>query len=158
MFADTEVEATEAWPGFDPLDLPLGEATFQSAAQVWTRYRAGEIDPDTYGVAADLPFKGGWFIRNYVIQELAHRQRDELLLWDLWGTMSEKLDGDLGLIDEVAQLLLAADGGDEAAEQKLTDRYASDARLRPAERVLSASPRGVLDDVDLHARQVVNAP
>jgi hypothetical protein len=100
---------------------------------VWTTYRRGEIE------------------------ELVHRQRDELLLWDIWGAMSTELDGDLGLIDDVAAALLAADRGDQAADQELTDRYSNDPRLHPGDRVLCHSPRGVIEEVDLLARGAVEA-
>ena len=159
VFADTEIaQRNGPWSEFDPLDLPLGETAFETAAQVWTRFRRGELDVDRYGVAPDLPLRGAWFVRNYVIQELAHRQRDELLLWDTWGEMSLQLDGDLGLIDEIACLLLAADRGEEVAERELAARYAADARLHPGDRVLSYSPCGVTETVDLRLRDLVRSP
>jgi hypothetical protein len=154
VFADTQITRDGAWPPFDPLDLELGPTVFETAAQVWTRFRRGEIDVNTYGVDPNLPLRGDWFVRNYVIQELAHRQRDELLLWDTWGVMSLQFDGDHGLIDDVAALLLAADGGDEAAEQKLADWYAADSRLHPGDRVISYSPVGLPKQMDLHARSL----
>jgi hypothetical protein len=48
--------------------------------------------------------------------------------------MSMQLDGDLGVIDDVAARLLAADDGAEAAERKVADRYAADSRLHPGDR------------------------
>jgi len=157
VFADTEIAPAGSWPPFDPLDMSLGESVFETAAQVWTRFRRGELDVNTHGVGPGLPIGGDWFVRNYVIQELAHRQRDELLLWDTWGVMSLQLDGDLGLIDDVAAMLLAADAGDQAAEQKLTEWYAKDPRLHPGDRVLSYSPRGVTEEVDLRVRGPVES-
>ncbi|GAB3429529.1 transglutaminase-like domain-containing protein [Flindersiella endophytica] len=159
VFTDAELEAGEQLP-FDPADIPYlvgakPESTphFRTAAQAWTAFRAGELDADRYGVAPDLPYRGDWFVRNYVVMELAHRQRDELLLWDNWGAMGNDLSGDLGLIDEIAALLLAADDGDEAAERELAERYASDSALRPGERVICTSPTGVLARIDLTTRQ-----
>lgn len=93
---------------FDVQDIPKG--TFWSAAEVWKGFRAGKLDAEQYGVSPSLPYKGGWFVRNYVGKELAHLCKHELLLWDEWGLMSDKLDGDLGLVDEVADLLLQGDG------------------------------------------------
>jgi hypothetical protein len=148
VFVDTQLDPSTD-RGFDPLDMPLGERVFETAAQVWSRFRRGELDVDRYGVGPGVPIGGDWFVRNYVILELAHRQRDELLLWDIWGDMSPNLDGDLELIDTVADLLLAADRGNDAAEQELTDRYRTDARLHPGEQVNCRSPRGVTQDVDL---------
>ena len=151
VFADTQLDPTGSWP-FDPLDMPLGEGVFESAAQVWSAYRRGDIDVSRYGVGLSVPIGGDWFVRNYVLLELAHRQRDELLLWDSWGIMSGRLDGDLGLIDDVAALLLAADSGGQAAEQRLAEWYADDPRLHPGDRVLCFSPRGINAMVDLRAR------
>jgi hypothetical protein len=111
-----------------------------------------------YGVDPELPFRGDWFVRNYVLQELAHRLRDELLLWDGWGAMARDLNGDLGLVDEVAALLLAADDGDDFAEHELADRYASDPRLNPGGRVHCESRSGNDTWVDLRSRIPVAAP
>lgn len=146
--ADTQLDPAWSWP-FDPLDMPFGEGVFAPASRVWTAYRGGDIDVDQYGVDVGLPIRGNWFVRNYVLMELAHRQRDELLLWDTWGVMSDRLDGDLALIDDVAALLIAADGGDDSAEQQLAERYADDPRLHPGDRVLCLSPTGAIQDVDL---------
>jgi hypothetical protein len=154
--ADTQLDPAGSWP-FDPLDMPLGPGGLETAAQVWSGYRRGDLDVDTYGVWPGAPIGGGWFVRNYVLLELAHRQRDELLLWDGWGEMSDELDGDLGLIDEVAALLLAADAGDEAAEAKLEAWYAEDSRLRPGDQVQSFSPRGLREVVDLRTRRPVSS-
>jgi hypothetical protein len=159
-FADLQLDPAGPW-GFDVHDVPLrvGPAAdptpvFATAAQVWTAYRRGDIDPDHYGVGVGVPIGGPWFIRNYVLNELAHRHGDELLLWDVWGDATRPtLDGtDLGLVDEVAALLLAADDGDGEAERQLAERYRSDPRLRPAQRVLCVSPRGVVAEVDLGSR------
>lgn len=159
VFADAELDPSEDW-GFDPLDMPrlvgaspAATPPFETAAQVWTAFRKGEIDDQGYGVDPDLPLRGGWFIRGYVLAELAHRRTDELLLWDVWGDRGDgTLDGDLGLVDEVAALLLAADDGDEAAEHELADRYAHDPRLNPAGRVECLSPTDNHRWVDLQTR------
>lgn len=149
--ADTELDPAGEWP-FDPLDLPLGPGGLVPAARVWQRYRRGEINVDTYGVFPGDRYGGAWFVRNYVLLELAHRHGDEMLLWDGFGVMSERLDGDLGLIDEVAVLLQAADAGDEAAGSRLARWYADDDRLHPGDKVLCFSPRGVISEVDLKTR------
>ncbi|MFF0154301.1 hypothetical protein [Micromonospora sp. NPDC005203] len=57
---------------------------------------------------------------------------------------------DLTLADEIAALLLEADGGDEAAEKALVDRYATDNRLGPGARISTPSPVfGAVGAVDL---------
>jgi hypothetical protein len=160
VFLDPELDPAGSWT-FDPMDMPRlagGDALtepFVTAAQVWSSFRRGEIDGENYGVDRGHPVHGGWFIRNYVIGELAHRQRDELLLWDLWGDMSVSLEGDLGLIDDIAALLLAGDAGDGPAERALAERYRADPRLRPGEEVTCMSPTERQFQVDLRARAEV---
>ncbi|MER7014826.1 transglutaminase domain-containing protein [Saccharopolyspora sp. NPDC000359] len=127
-----------------PRDADLASAPFATAAQVWTAHRRGEVDVDRFGVGPDHPMRGHWFAANYVLRELAHRRRDELLLWDFWGALVTTDSAvDVDLVDEIAALLLAADGGDEAAERELADRYSADPRLHPGERVHCQSPSGV---------------
>ncbi len=159
VFVDAQLEpGPDDW--FDTCDIPVADIArragtdpapmppFATAAQVWTGFRRGEIDAQRYGVDPDRHLRGGSFVRNYVLQELAHRQRDELLLWDHWGAMAADLTGDLDLIDQIAALLLAADHGENSAEQELAARYAADPRLHPGTRVRSHSPTGAVTDVD----------
>lgn len=128
---------------------------FDSAAKVWTAYRAGKIDIDQYGVGPGVPIGGAWFVRNYVLIELAHRYRDELLLWDGWGAMTgPEMDGDLELVDELAAMLLGADAGDGSVERELARRYAADPRLRPGDQVQSHTPTGEVFAVNLRTRTV----
>lgn len=126
--------------GQDVAEVPLAPGGLRTAAQVWTDYRNGKIDPSLYGVGTGTGIGGPWMIRNYVIYELAHRRGDELLLWDGWGDVSLELRGDLGLIDEIATLLLAADAGDLRAEAALARRYAEDPRLHPGDHITCFSP------------------
>jgi Transglutaminase-like superfamily len=150
---DAELDPAGDWE-FDPIDMD--PSAFRSAARVWTGFRAGDLDADDFGVDPQLPIRGGWFVRNYVFQELAHRQRDELLLWDTWGAMATDLDADLPLTDEIAALLMAADAGDAGAEQELADRYCADPVLHPDGRVLSFSPtRESPISIDLARRAAV---
>lgn len=97
--------------GFDIQDMPKG--VFFSAAQVWQAFRQGQINPELYGVAPQLPWKGDWFIRNYVVKELSHLCKHELLLWDQWGVMTEQLGNDLEPIDQLAELLMQGDAAFE---------------------------------------------
>jgi hypothetical protein len=150
---DGQIEPGEHW-GFDVHDIP--EGPFRSAAEVWRAFRAGEIDPDVYGVDPSLPIRGGWFIRDYVFLQVAHLQGDELLLWDGWGAMADDLEMDLTPTDELAALLIAADAGDDAASNKLRDWYRADPDLHPGEKIMVHSPTGVPPyKVDLSTRQKV---
>ncbi|MEU4688049.1 transglutaminase-like domain-containing protein [Actinoplanes sp. NPDC023714] len=156
----------------DVADVPLGPGGLRTAAQAWRAFRRGDDDPYSYGVGRDVPIRGPLMIRKYVLNELAHRLGDELLLWDFWSSDAARIDEVLGdgrldevwpelesrlaqsppdaaLIDEVADLLLAADTGDAAAERRLTELYRSDPRLHPGDVISCFSPRGVRYEVDL---------
>jgi hypothetical protein len=54
------------------------------------------------------------------------------------------------LLDELAELLVAADAGDAGAEAELADRYRADDRLHPGDVIQSVSPLdGTFTRVDL---------
>ena len=139
-----------------PMDIPRGElggTGFVTAAEVWIGFRRGELDPSTYGVGPEVPgFRGERFVFDEVIHEVAHRFGDELLLWDGWGRIGEPdepvSDEDARWLDEIAQLLVAADdigtGAEvaEVAEVALLDRYRRDPGLHPGAAVMQASPYG----------------
>ncbi len=147
--------APPAGDPFDPFDMPTGlDSPFPTAAELWAAHRRDGLDLTRYGVAGVPELAGRDFVRGYVLLEVAHRRRDELLLWDVWGA---ELDGTTSddadvLADEVADLLLRADAGDVAAEDELADRYAGDARLHPGPRVRTLSPLGREGWTDLAAR------
>jgi len=133
-----------------PTDMPPANVSgpgFVSAAQAWAAHREGLIDAETYGVDPQVPeLRGERFLADEVIYEVAHRFGDELLLWDSWGAIAPPgravSAAEAGRVDEIAALLLAADGGDLASEQRLLERYRSDDGLHPGRVVVQASPRG----------------
>ncbi|GAB3950904.1 hypothetical protein GCM10029976_086390 [Kribbella albertanoniae] len=131
----------ELQPGtrpFDIRDLPTGAgAPFETAAEVWTGYRAGRLDPSRYGVAPGSELSGPGFIRMYVVMEFLHRHGHEALLWDEIGNGITDSDA-----DELARLLLAADAGDASAEDHLERRFQTDPKLRPGSTVIQLSPYG----------------
>jgi hypothetical protein len=146
---DSEVDAPR--PGLaTPTDIgscDLESRGFVTAAQVWAAFRRDGYDVSTYGVGPEVPgFRGERFVFDEVIYEVAHRFGDELLLWDGWGRIGEPdqpvSDTDATWLDGVAELLLAADGGDARAEQALLDRYRIDSGLHPGQTILQASPYG----------------
>jgi hypothetical protein len=148
VMIDAQLDPAEDRP-FDVQDIPRGpflsapRGPFLSAAEVWLGVRAGDLDPDLFGIDPGSPIGGGWFIRNYVHLQLAHLQGDELLLWDNWGTMTDTLDGaDVTLTDEIATLMVASDNGDETATKELAERYQTDPSLRPTGRSYITSPTG----------------
>lgn len=131
-----------AHAAFDVHDMPAGpQAPFETAAEAWLRWRAGEQDLSTYGVRGQPVLSGPSFVGAYVVFEVAHRYGDELLLWDSWGATADPLKN-AGLVDDVASLLVRADAGDAGAEAELFARYQQDDRLRPGDQVVTLSPFG----------------
>jgi hypothetical protein len=150
-FDPEPTEGTAALP--DPRNMAVGEgAPFLTAATAWRGYRRGELDADRFGVDPSVPHRGPEFIRDYVLREVAHRFGDELLLWDVWGLIGSPLQTDVALVDEVAQLLVAADGGSRDAEVELLGRYREDERLRPGRWIQRFSPVDDRARVDLVTR------
>ena len=89
----------------------------------------------------------------YVVFQVAHRYGDELLLWDDWFTTPEP-----EVLDRLAALLVAADGGDAEAERALHDWYTSDETLHPKGFVMQHSPYGTPSvRVNLTTREVTPA-
>jgi hypothetical protein len=162
-FVDSQLAPGPMWP-MDTQDVPIavGEEAvekpyFYTAAQAWTAYRRGAVDPTTFGVHPDMPHLcGAGFMAGEVFIELTHRMRDELLLWDLHGGVGAGPGvADEALVDEIAGLMLRADGGDRAAEEELARRYAADDRLHPGDTVRCLSPQGADNDVNLRTRVAV---
>lgn len=98
--------------GIDMRDLDASGPRFWGAAEVWLDFRAGRIDEEEildYGASPELPMAGAYFVRNYVLLELAHLAGFETLLWDTWGAMATRplrSSDDHGLVDRVAEVLL----------------------------------------------------
>jgi hypothetical protein len=146
---DSEVDApSPSMP--TPMDVApsrLDSTGFVTAAEAWVGYRRGTIDAAMYGVGPEVPgFRGPFFLFDEVIFEVAHRFGDELLLWDGWGRVGEPdrvvTEPDAAWLDEIADLLIAADRGDLDAEHTLLHRYRSDDGLHPGPSVVQASPYG----------------
>jgi hypothetical protein len=138
----TDPEFSAGQFAFDVRDVPRGrDAPFETAAEAWLGWRAGRRDLTRHGVSLESGLCGPDFVRSYVVFEVAHRYGDEMLLWDSWGATGET--SDLTTIDELAQLLVRADAGDDGAETELCARYHQDDRLHPGDRVLTYSPYGL---------------
>ncbi|UZN04336.1 transglutaminase-like domain-containing protein [Cellulomonas sp. S1-8] len=158
--ADPELDAAfgaapPAGPPFDPFDMPTGlDSPFPTAAELWLAHRRDGLDLSAYGVSQAMPeLCGPDFVRGYVLLEAAHRRREELLLWDVWGAeLAAAPDEAAALADEVADLLVRADAGDADAEDSLACRYAADPRLHPGSRVRTLSPLGREGWTDLGTR------
>lgn len=157
---DPELENT-AHP-FDTYDIPTGEdAPFATAAEIWLATRAGRLDASRFGAVPESPLLSGLgFVHRYVLADLAHRHRCELVLWDMWGAMAtfgaEPDRAAVGLTDEIAELTVQADRGAAGAEAALTALW-QDERVRPARYVTNWSPTSGFGWVDLTARTTTRA-
>ncbi len=120
-----ELQRERLAPAFDLTDVPRDQ--FVIAGDAWTRTRAGQADPDRFGLTS-LDESGAWWIAANLMRDAAALDNVELLPWDLWGVMPEPADTiDVDLFDELA---VATAGPDLAAVRRLL----ADERLRvPAE-------------------------
>gem|GEM_PF-71644 len=109
---------------FDPLDVPQDQ--FLTAGKGWLMCRAGQADPDSFGI---FDMHGMWFIRGNVVRDLLSLNKIEILPWDGWGLAAkEEKDvsaDDMALLDRIAKLTLA---GNEAFSE-IRSIYENDDRL-----------------------------
>ncbi|MFT3864048.1 MAG: transglutaminase domain-containing protein [Solirubrobacterales bacterium] len=76
----------------DPTDVPRDR--FLVAGRAWQRCRAMELDADRFVVhpAIETAFLQGWpYLAHNLVFDLAALNKDELLLWDVWGLAGEVL-------------------------------------------------------------------
>ncbi|GIJ40675.1 transglutaminase-like domain-containing protein [Micromonospora andamanensis] len=114
---------------FDTTDVPRDR--FLVAGEAWARCRAGEADPDTFGL--NVVNEGGWWwIAGNLMRDTAALHGVELLPWDAWGAMPapfEKIDDErAAFFDELARLTREPD--EHADELRLL--YADDRLNVPA--------------------------
>ena len=85
---------------FDTLDVPRDR--FLVAGDAWRLCRAGQADPQSFGV---LDMAGLWFIASNVIRDVAALNNREMLPWDVWGGMT-LVDSEIdpAFIDRLARL------------------------------------------------------
>jgi hypothetical protein len=110
---------------FDPLDTPRDQ--FWLAGRAWQACRAGEVNPDRFGI---FDMHGLWFIRGNLVRDILALNKVEILPWDGWGLISAEDDAlsdeDLALLDELAVLSLARD----EAWPRIRALFNQDDRLR----------------------------
>jgi Transglutaminase-like superfamily len=130
---------------FDPLDVP--RTRFLVAGEAWQRCRAGELDPERFGI---FDLSGTFFIAGNVLRDLAAFAKLELLPWDVWSPMwnaSETPDPALlSLMDQAAAALTT----DDAAGMSARSFYAEHPALQVPGRVRAVFPAP--HDVDLAAQ------
>ena len=110
---------------FDPYDQPPGK--FLTGAEAWVAARAGEVDPNLFGI---FDMWGMSFIGGNVLLDLACLNKIELLPWDAWGIGLQWGPHDPvppaaeTLLDDVAKLVISDD------VDAIRGRYDSDDDLR----------------------------
>jgi hypothetical protein len=113
-----------------PDDLVPGQ--FLTGGESWTLYRAGSVDPDTFGVDGTEHAWGVGEIRANAVRDLASLNGLEMLPWDEWGRITDSFQGRTGpeydaLLDRVAAVCAKDDPVELAA------LYASEDLTVPAE-------------------------
>jgi hypothetical protein len=113
---------------FDTHDMPEGK--FLSAGQAWQLCRAGQADPQTFGI---FDMHGMWFIAGNLVRDLLALNKIELLPWDVWGMMAEFKQEELsrGYIEQTDRVAALTLSGNEVFPE-LRAFYENEERLRPA--------------------------
>ena len=115
---------------FDPHDQPPGR--FLTAGEAWRAARAGEVDPERFGI---YDMWGMGLMAGNVIKDFACLNKVELLPWDSWGMIRDPYrpppKTHLAVLDEIAELA----AGDDLAE--IRDRFERDKRLRVPREIVS---------------------
>ena len=121
--------------GHDVFDVPREQ--FLTASDAWRRCRAGELDPNLFGIEFSR-LRGLWFVAGSLIRDLATLNGCEVLPWDVWGAQpapdATLSDEELAFFDEIALLTADPDVNFDA----LRRRFAEDARVRLPETVFNA--------------------
>ena len=130
ILVDAQIDARqlEMFPiDFDVTDVPRDR--FLVAGEAWARCRAGEADPDTFGLTPVKEF-GYWWIAANLMRDVAALNNVELLPWDCWGVMpgpQDTIDDEhTALFDHLAELTR----GPETAFSQLRHIYQDDDRIR----------------------------
>jgi hypothetical protein len=90
---------------FDPIDVPREQ--FLVAGDAWQRCRAGQLDPNAFGI---LDMYGLWFIASNVIRDAAALNDHVMLPWDVWGAMTQNdAELDRAFTDRLAALTVEPD-------------------------------------------------
>lgn len=130
-------------PGFDVLDVPRDQ--FLVAGEAWRRCRAGEDDPQRYGLSI-IHEAGMWWIAANLVRDVASLTGLEMLPWDVWGAMPKPTtvidDEAAALFDRLAELTATPD----EAFDELCALAGGDDRVRVPAAVFNAA-RQRMEDV-----------
>lgn len=129
---------------FDPYDIPRDQ--FLVAGQAWQACRNGSAKPNGFGIGN---FRGLFFVRNNMLQDLAALNKFEPLNWDNWGLMLKDLealsDEEWYLLDRVAMVT----EGTVADFAEIRSIYEDSEQLKVPQAFKSFSPVGGPVDVTL---------
>jgi hypothetical protein len=116
-------------------DVPRDQ--FLTASDAWRRCRAGELNPETFGIEFSQ-LRGLWFIAGSLIRDLSTLNKCEILPWDVWGAQpmpdAALSAGELVFFDDIALLTADPDANFDAIRQ----RFWEDERLRLPEMIFNA--------------------
>lgn len=93
----------------DLLDVPRDR--FLVGADAWRACRSGAIEPERFAVSPELTIpgtRGLTQVRHDLVQDLASLNKHEMVLWDLWGRLSDEpelSEEDIRAADELAALV-----------------------------------------------------
>lgn len=121
---------------FSPLDIPRGP--YLTAGMAWQMVRGGETDEASFGVTPELC--GLPEIRVALLVDIAMQNKNETLLWDVWGIGEidhQNSADDLALLDRAAEL--SADIDVEASFSGIMQVF-TDERMRVPKTVTCLSP------------------
>jgi len=108
---------------FDPLDVPRDQ--FLTGGKAWQMCRAGEADPDRFGI---FDMHGLGFVCGDLLRDFLSLNKVEILPWDGgWGFLTDQWEQHVETMDRIAALTLAGD----AAFSQVRGAYEADSRFRP---------------------------
>jgi hypothetical protein len=129
---------------FDPFDVPANQ--FIRGGAGWLMCRAGQADPERFGLGSASALCGWEFVIGETLLDLAALNGCEMLCWDSWG-MSERAQNltecDKTFLDDVARATLDDGRADDWA------RLFADDRLRIPPLIRSYSPAVKPEDMPL---------
>jgi hypothetical protein len=144
VLVDAEIDEgarSHAHVTLDACDVPCDQ--FLVAGKAWQLCRAGQADPDSFGLGPSS-MHGLWYIVSQLVRDLASLNKMELLCWDCWALGDIEEGGipsaeDAALLDRVAALTLA----DNEAFAEMRSLYENDDRLRVPPIIRSYNDAGV---------------
>ncbi len=112
---------------FEPTDVPRDR--FLVAGDAWSQCRAGQADPDTFGLTFTNE-AGYWWIAGNLMRDAAALANVELLPWDGWGVMPGPEDTISVEHQELFDHLALLTESPDTAFDELQDINQTDDRIR----------------------------